>query len=122
MREKNCIYKYIGVYVDDLLIISKAPQDIIDVLENVHHFNLKGSGPIKFHLGCDYFRDKDGVLCYAPIKYIEKMLDNYKRIFGKMPTKAASPLEKGDHPELDSSDLLNFDKIQIYQSLIGALQ
>ena len=50
------------------------------------------------------------------------MLDNYKRIFGKMPTKTTSPLEKRDHPELDSSDPLNFDKIQIYQSLIGALQ
>ena len=34
----------------------------------------------------------------------------------------SSPLIKGDHPELDSSPLLDLDGIQIYQSLIGSLQ
>ena len=33
-----------------------------------------------------------------------------------------SPLEKGDHPELDTSDLLDADGIQKYQSMIGAMQ
>ena len=50
------------------------------------------------------------------------MTDNYERIFGSKPTPAASPLDKGDHPELDSSELLDIDDIKIYQSLIGALQ
>jgi len=61
-------------------------------------------------------------LCFAPRKYIEKMLDNYKRIFGQMPRKAQSPLVKNDHPELDTSELLDMEEIKIYQSLIGALQ
>ena len=33
-----------------------------------------------------------------------------------------SPLEKGDHPELDDSELLDDMGIQQYQSLIGSLQ
>ena len=33
-----------------------------------------------------------------------------------------SPIEKNDHPELDTSDLLNDEDIVKYQSLIGALQ
>jgi hypothetical protein len=33
-----------------------------------------------------------------------------------------SPLEKGDHPELDTSELLNDDDVQKYQSLIGSMQ
>ena len=33
-----------------------------------------------------------------------------------------SPLEKGDHPELDDSELLDATSIQNYQSLIGSLQ
>jgi hypothetical protein len=122
MREKDGLYEYVAVYVDDLLIVSKSPQDIIDMLEKTHKFKLKGTGPIKFHLGCDFFRDKDGTLCYAPLKYIEKMLENYERIFGVKPKQAASPLVPGDHPELDSSELLEFDMIRVYQSLIGALQ
>ena len=59
---------------------------------------------------------------YAPKKYIEKMLDNYQHLFGEAPRQVKSPLEKGDHPELDTSDLLDFDKTKIYQSLVGALQ
>jgi hypothetical protein len=56
------------------------------------------------------------------LKYIEKMIDNYSRIFGQKPKQAASPLTKGDHPELDTSDLLEIEDTKIYQSLIGALQ
>ena len=33
----------------------------------------------------------------------------------------ASPIEKGDHPELDTSELLDMDGIRKYQSMIGAL-
>ena len=36
--------------------------------------------------------------------------------------KYHSPLEKGDHPEMDTSDLLDDDRTQLYQSLIGAMQ
>ena len=33
MREKNGLYEYVDVYVDNLLLIGKAPQDTIDMLE-----------------------------------------------------------------------------------------
>jgi hypothetical protein len=42
-----------------------------------------------------------------PWKYIKKMLSNYEQMFGMLPKDAALPLEKGNHPELDSSDLLD---------------
>ena len=122
MRDKGDHYEYVAVYVDDLLIASKNCKDITDVLLNDHQFKLKGTGPITFHLGCDYFRDPDGNLCYAPKKYIEKMMANYRRIYGTNPKEYASPILKGDHPELDTSDLLDDENTKIYQSLIGALQ
>ena len=47
----------------------------------------------------------------------------YKNHFGKMPPQnIQSPLEKGDHPEIDDSPLLDGDGIAKYQSLIGTLQ
>jgi hypothetical protein len=122
MRDMGDHYEYIGVYVDDLIIASRKPQALIDAFMNDHKFKLKGTGPISFHLGCDFFRDEDGTLCFAPKKYIEKMLENYRRIFGTNPKQAASPLIKGDHPEVDTSELLGFEDIKIYQSLIGGLQ
>jgi len=122
MCGKGDHYKYIAVYVDDLMIASKDPDSIIKMLMEKYHFKLKGTGPTKFHLGCDFFRDEEGVLCYAPKKHIEKILENYRRIFGTWPKPATSPLTTGDHPELDTSELLNEDDQQVYQSLIGALQ
>ena len=112
MREKDGLYEYIAVHVDDLLIASKNPQGIIDELTKEHKFNLKGTGGVSFHLGCDFFRDEHGVLCYAPRQYLEKILGNYERLFGTKPKPATSPLTKGDHPELDTTALLNEEETQ----------
>jgi len=57
-----------------------------------------------------------------PKKHIEKILDNYRRIYGTWPKVAHSPLINGDHPELDTSEPLNEDDQKVCQSLIGALQ
>jgi Reverse transcriptase (RNA-dependent DNA polymerase) len=123
MRDKGDHYKYIAVYVDNLLIASREPDKIVCILEEIHMFNkLKGSGPTSFHLGCDFWRDEDGVLCYAPKKYIMRMLDTYERLFGKQPKQYVAPLQGGDHPQLDDSELLEIDDIKVYQSLMGALQ
>jgi hypothetical protein len=37
-------------------------------------------------------------------------------------TSVTSPLEKGDHPELDTSELCSMDQIVQYLSMIGALK
>jgi hypothetical protein len=42
--------------------------------------------------------------------------------FGQLPTKVKCPLPKEDHPELDTTDLLDATGIKLYQSMIGALQ
>ena len=124
MRDAGDHYEYIAVYVDDLLIASRAPQSIIDALEGEPcKFKLKGTGEVKYHLGNDFFRDEDGVLCVGPRKYIERMATQHERLFGSEPKRnVTSPLERNDHPELDDSELLDEDGMKKYQSLIGTLQ
>jgi hypothetical protein len=73
MRKNGQVYEYIAVYVDDLCIVAIDPKKIIDLLTEKYIYRLKGSGPIEFHIGCDYFRDSNGILCYAPKRYIEKI-------------------------------------------------
>jgi hypothetical protein len=85
----------------------KNPKEFMNVLENKHKFKLKGTGPITFHLGIDFTRYDDGTLCISPRKYKEKLIKNYKKSFGIKPKEFASPLEKGDHPELDTLVLCN---------------
>jgi hypothetical protein len=116
-------YEYVGVYVDDLAIAMDDPKVFLDILESKFSFKLKGSGEINFHLGCDFFRDEDGTLCMKPEKYVSKMIQGYEQMFGSMPKrKVYSPLEKGDHPELDTSELCDMTDVEKYQSLIGSLQ
>jgi hypothetical protein len=123
MRPNGDAYEYIGVYVDDLAIIARNPGEIADILQSKYGFKLKGTGPITFHLGMDFFHDSDGVLCIAARKYVEKMVMTYQQHFGSKPSqKFSSPLEAGDHPEVDSSEFLDLTETQLYQSLIGALQ
>ena len=84
LRQNGDVYEHVAVYVDDLALALKDPQALLDQLtSDPYNFKLKGSGPITFHLGMDFFRDSDGVLCMAPKKYIEKMIANYERLFGE---------------------------------------
>jgi hypothetical protein len=55
-------------------------------------------------------------------KFIEKIVDNYVHEFGKKPRDYTSPLEKGDHPEIDTSEFLESNDIHRFQSLIGSAQ
>jgi len=71
MRQVDDHYEYIGTYVDDLCIVSKHPLRITEHLETHCKFKLKGTGPISFHLGCNFERDKDGTLIMQPTKCIE---------------------------------------------------
>jgi hypothetical protein len=118
----NGYYEYIAVYCDDLTIASMNPKAITEELEKKHNFKLKGSAPLNFLLGCDYYRDEDGTLCSEPKKYIAKMMSVYESLFGESPRYRQSPLEPNDHPELDQTSLLDTDKIKLYQSLVGAAQ
>ena len=62
-------------------------------------------------------------LCYGPLKYIDRMVTSYQRMFGNKPsTKFSAPLEKGDHPEINDTELLDEDGIAQYQLLMGVMQ
>jgi Reverse transcriptase (RNA-dependent DNA polymerase) len=89
--ESDIFYQYIAVYVDDLLIAARDPGEITKTLENTHKFKLTGVGPLTYHLGWDYFHDKDGTLLYGPRKYIAKILDQFENMFGCKPKEYTSP-------------------------------
>ena len=123
MRRAKDLWEYVCVYVDDLAIISMDPQGICDAIVDKYKYKLKGVGPITYHLGCDFGRDEDGTLYFGPRKYVNKMMEAYKLMFGEEPSKKYhSPLEKGDHPELDDSPELNDDLRTKYLRLIGQCQ
>jgi hypothetical protein len=64
----------------------------------------------------------DGTLCYGPRKYIDNIMGQYENMFGCKPRESTSPLDKGDHPEVDCSDKIDNKGIKRYQTIIGCLQ
>ena len=92
-------------------------------LERKIQTQIKGDGPLEYHLGCDYKLEKDGTLMAQPIRYINKILESYKKMCpDEKFINAKSPLEKNDHPELDNSELCNEEQITKYMCMIGQLQ
>ena len=127
IRDAGDCYEYVCTYVDDLLVAMKNPAGFMKTLQEAPYiYKLKGVGPPKYHLGGDFFRDKDGTLCYGANTYIRRLCENYKQLFGEDPAssqkKPMTPMPKGDHPELDSTDPCGPDDTVKFQSLIGALQ
>ena len=122
MREIDGLYKYICVYIDDLAIVMKDQAAFCEMLKSKHGYKLMGVSDLKYHLGCDFGGDPNGTYYYGPKKYAEKMMDANECMFGKKPMGYSSPLEKGDHPELDMSPELNEEGCALYMSLVGQSQ
>ena len=54
MRKKDDHYEYIATWVDDLLVFSKNPIEIINIIKQT--FDLKGVGAPEYYLGSDYLQ------------------------------------------------------------------
>ena len=115
-------YEYIAVYVDDLAIAAKDSQAFCNELKKKYNLKLKGVGPLEYHLGCTYKKDPDGTLVADPRRYVNKILESFERMFKEKPRKSRPPLEGGDHPELDTSELCDEHQTKQFQTLIGQLQ
>ena len=76
-----------------------------------------------YHLGADYFEDPDGTFVSQPKKYIDKLADTYRRLFNEDPPKSnKTPLDKNDHPELDTSEILEGDMAAKSLTMVRQLQ
>ena len=115
-------YEYLAVYVDDLAIAAKDPQAFCNELKEKYNLKLKGVGSLEYHLGCTYKKYHDGTLAADPRRYVNKILESYERMFKEKPRKSRPPLEGGDHPELDTSELCDDHQTKQFQTLIGQLQ
>jgi hypothetical protein len=59
-------YEYIAIYIYDQAIAMIDPAAFIEVLKSKYKFQMKGTGPLEFHLGDDFYCDKSGCLGMAP--------------------------------------------------------
>ena len=116
MKRNGNHYECVGSCVDDLIAAAADPQAFFDCLREKHKLRLKGDAPLRYHLGCNFGRDPDGTSCQSAKQHVERMHDNYTRLFKSSPRSHTTPLDPNDHPELELSPELDEDGIARYQS------
>ena len=114
-------YEYICTHVDDFMICSRNPKRVMDEICSVYLVKESSKGPPDYYLGNDYKRDKKGRWCVGCKTYLTEAVRRIEQLFGKPLPKKDTPMLDGDHPEEDTSELLDDDGHKKYMMLIGML-
>ncbi len=105
MKDCGSHYEYVCCYVDDIMAVMKDAHKVYEVLQSEpYNYKLKGVGIPDYYLGGNFGRDHDGTLYWGSSRYVDRMIQNYERMFGVKPPKCTSPMKKGDAPELDDTN------------------
>ena len=125
-------YEYILTYVDDCLIISHDPKKIIQSLTEEYKYRLKDVGEPTRYLGAEVGKhdvNSDGTATWymsarlylkQAILEIERKWGNITKLFPRQVLD--TPMLAGSHPELDTTDFLDDEDTQLYQSYVGVLR
>ena len=122
-------YEYVLLYVDDCLVVSQHPGEILKRLGK--YFTLKeGSvGEPDLYLGAKIAKVElpNGVVAYSwsASKYVQEAIRNLERELNKLGIKLRNnvntPLSPNYRSECDLSDECDDEQSRLYMSLIGVL-
>ncbi|KAG7572108.1 Reverse transcriptase RNA-dependent DNA polymerase [Arabidopsis suecica] len=116
VRQEGHQFLALLVYVDDILIASNS-DEAVSTLKNIlaTAFKLKDLGPVKYFLGLEIARNKNGIsVCQR--KYTLDLLESVG-LLGCKPV--ATPMDSDIHLHAESGDLL--PDATVYRALIGKL-
>jgi hypothetical protein len=111
-------YDYIATHVDDLIVVSKGPQEYISLIEQEFALRNIESEP-SYYLGTSLKRIDDGRIIMNSEKYIKESIRRYETKYDTTVAKEPIPMKVDSHPELDNTPLLNKAQHKEYQHIIG---
>ena len=127
-------YEYILVYVDDVLIISHAPEEHLKVIEATYELNPASVGPPSRYLGADVEKvtrpgDPTGqeYWSFSAHTYVKNAVKNVKLLLQEegrgLKSTAKTPFPSTTYrPEVDTTDECGDLHASQYQNLIGVLR
>jgi hypothetical protein len=125
MMDRGDHYEYLARYVDDVIVFSKNPMEVIQELRRT--YIMKGVGKPQYYLGGDVvdlgpeWEKEDITIAFSTETYIANALPRLAKSCGLQDFKKFNtPFAEEYHPELDESPLLCEEKIPIFQSLLGS--
>jgi len=127
LREEKDGYDYICTHVDDFKIAARDPDRWLEQIKAT--FLVKESGPRGYYLGNDYtYHDGENRWSYGSLTYAQEAVRKVESIFGVLAkNKSALPQEStankvANHPETDTSPLLDTRRHRHFQMLLGMIQ
>jgi hypothetical protein len=117
-------YEYLLVYVDDILAISVKPQLIMESIGKLYRLKESPGRPSKY-LGADIFEHYYPDAPTQSHQYVKEAIRivelELSKVGKSLPTRATTPMYTNYRPELDVTPLLDAQKANYYQELIGIL-
>ena len=125
-------YEMILVYVDDILIFSRAPKQVMNDLGKLYELKPESVREPDIYLGANIEKVQlpDGRSEWAMtsrtyVKNAVKIVENLLFEDGeeaRLKSTVKNPFPSGYRPELDASRELNSEKQNYFQGLIGVLR
>jgi hypothetical protein len=121
MKDCGTHYECVCVCVDDLAVMMKDPSAFFAELR-ARKCKLKGFGETSHHLSGDFCCDPNGTLTWGAKTHCKRNVDQCESTFGAPPKEHASPVDKDNNPELDTTEEAGPEDTRHCQSLNGSFQ
>ena len=126
MRDAGDHYEYVAKYIDDILIMSKDPKAILDLLQKPKGpYRCKGVRSPEYYLGGDikitYSGDSIAELSLSSKTYLKQICNKIEMLMGGKLKGYMNPMDPNYHAKIDDSDFLTGDDISKYRMLVGSL-
>ena len=124
-------WEYLLVFVDDLLLVSHDVSKTMEALKKIYRIKEDSVGPPTRYLGATIkqwtINEEEGYKWgMSADEYVQQAVKNVEqellKIDKHLSTRANTPISSDYRPELDVSAVLEDDRANYYQNLIGVLR
>jgi hypothetical protein len=114
-------YDFTAVHVDDLIVISREPEEHLSLIEQEFALRNITSDPT-YYLGSSLKKLPDGRILMNMEDYVKETIRKYESKFKLILKKENTPMPVDAHPENDTSDLLVTEQHKEFQHILGTAQ
>ena len=120
-RNEDGIYNFIATHVDDLIIVSKNPEEYLSLIEQEFALRNTEANP-SYYLGAKLKLLPNGKFLMNMEEYIKEVIRRYEAKHNITLKKENIPMPVDAKPEMDDTDFLSVEKHKQFQHVIGVGQ
>ena len=125
MKDCGTHYEYLAVYSDDIIVASKDPKAVYDIIQKT--YTMKGVGVPEYFLGAACgradgpYNDKGSTSTLSAKVYLHNLIPRLEKDLGVFRNYTV-PMDPEYRPELDETPLLGEEDTSKFRMLTGSAQ